>query len=112
MGCNSDYMNQTHKEKLLQQTAQLFSYLLESLGHSVPPQLEAAANDFYCKTDFVPQLCASLKGLTEEQKQVVMWDGRKKMARRLAQWWEDHCAADAARDAKWKEAEQHLGGYF
>lgn len=112
MGCNSDYLNQTYREAELQQTAKLMVYVMESLGFPATAEMKAAADDYYCKADFVPMLCAAIKQMNGEQQLAIMWDGRNKMARQLADWWETHCKADQEREAKEAKAEQHLGGYF
>ena len=102
MPCRSDYMDPTQKERLLQETAQLTVYVLESLGESVPQKLTNAANDIYCRADYVPLLCCLMKEieLNPAEMNRIVYDGHSKNARRLADWWEKHVEADRIREAK------------
>lgn len=46
------------------------------------------------------QLCAYVKQKLSEDKdafEAFMYNGRDRLARDLASWWEDHCARDALR---------------
>lgn len=100
MPCRSDYMDPTQKERLLQETAQLTVYVLESKGEFVPPRLQAAAKDVYCREDYVALLCVLVREFTPEEMNKVVFDGRSKNARKLADWWEKHEEADRIREAK------------
>lgn len=100
MPCNSDYMNPTDKETRLRETAWLYAYALSKLGEEVPPEVGLAAENIYCRKDYVPALCALLKGLPEEKRDAIVYNARDKDARRLADWWEEHLEADRIREAK------------
>ena len=68
---------------------------------------EEAANDTWCKADFVPELCKTIRGMNENQLNTIVYNGRDKTSRDLANWWEEHEAADRAREAQErKEAEE------
>jgi adenylate kinase len=104
MPCNSDYMNQTDKERQLQETAKLLVYVIESVGAEPSKRVLDAAADYYCKYDTVPVLCNWIRHeLDPEQIDKIMYDGRNPMARRLADWWEKHDEADQKREAAEKE---------
>lgn len=48
--------------------------------------------DIYTKT--LCDVCASIDGTTREN---ILWDGRVKEARMLAEWWQNHQEADKER---------------
>ena len=97
MPCRSDYLSPTHKEILLQETAQLYEYALFEMNLNVPADVKAAAKDIYCRKDFVPQLCELLTVMNELQKQRIVYNAYNKMGRKLANWWEKHQEADRKR---------------
>lgn len=102
MPCRSDYMEPTHKERLLQETAQLTVYVLDSRGEDVPVRLVNAAHDIYCREDYVPLLCSLMKEIETDVALMdkIVYNGRSKMSRRLADWWGKHKEADRKRIAE------------
>lgn len=110
MGCRSDYMMPTGKERLLQETAILLGYVLEETGQPVPRPVHAASKDIYCRTDFVPDLCTAIRAMDVDTFLRVVYNPYNKESRQLADWWERHEAADRQRQAK--EAEDLLKQEF
>ena len=100
MPCNSDYMNPTHKEAQLQQTAKLLAFLLQQCNLPVTKEVKDAAADAYCRWDFTAELCARIHALSSGRLNAVVYNGRNSMSRQLADWWEKHQAADAERLAE------------
>ena len=100
MGCRSDYMEPTGKERKLQETAILLGYALEETGQPVPRSVHAASKDIYCKTDLVPDLCNAIRNMDSETLKRVVYNPYNKESRQLADWWEEHEAADRARQTK------------
>ena len=100
MPCNSEYMNPNAKEKALQETAKLLVFVLGELNEAVPQHVRAAAENPYCSVDFVPMLCDRIRGMTCEQMTAIVYDGRNRMSRQLADWWEAHDQADRVRTAE------------
>lgn len=99
MPCRSDYMEPNGKERQLQETAQLLVYVRMNTnsGVKVSNKLKSAARDIYCRQDYVPELCAAIRSLTEEEQARIVYDGRNPEARRLADWWDEHQEADRKR---------------
>lgn len=98
-------MEQTWKEKYYRETASALVYLYESLNEPVCEKLHSAAGEYYCKTDYTSELCSRLRSLTQnpEEFKRIVFDGSKKPARLLADWWEKHQKADEARTKKERE---------
>ena len=94
MPCRSDYLEPTHKEKLLQETAILYSYALDALGEEIPDSVLQASNDIYCSVDFVPNLCDLISNMAEDNLNKIVYNARSSMSRKLADWWEKHQEAD------------------
>ena len=107
MPCRSDYMDPSTREIQLQRTAQLLCYAREKLNQPISERLKAAARNTWCNDDFVPALCKTIRGMNEDQLNTIVYNGRDKNSRDLANWWEEHEAADRAREARErKEAEE------
>lgn len=100
MPCKSDYMEPTVKERQHRQAAQLLVYVHGKLGQPVPKKLSAAAADIYGGADGEKNmefLCTLIRNMSEEQRERIVYNGRDPMARRLADWWDEHEAEDAKR---------------
>lgn len=98
MPCNSDYMDPTNKEKELQETAKLLVYALKKKRRKVPKWVSDAAKDIYCLEDkVVPELCSLIRSFHKEDMDRIVYNGRDKTSRRLADWWEEHEKADKKR---------------
>ena len=100
MGCRSDYMEPNHRERLLQETAQLYGYVLVETGQRVPGAVADATNNIYCRTDFVSHLCEQLTNMDVDTRHRIVYNAYDKRSRQLADWWERHQAADKARIQK------------
>jgi hypothetical protein len=99
MPCRSDYLEPSWKEKQLQRTAKLYAFALDELQMPVPLQVTRDGDDIYCSRDYVTALCKLIKSMTEEQVELIIYNARNKSSRDLADWWEDHQAADQERIA-------------
>lgn len=99
MPCRSDYMEPNQKERLLQETAQLLIYVRMNTksGVKITNKLKNASQDIYCRQDYVPELCAAIRAMTEEEQDRIIYDGRNPAARKLADWWDKHQEADRKR---------------
>lgn len=114
MPCNSDYMESTEVEKNSKEVAELIEYIVESgiidgwhRPETVEPYLKAASENYgnpELLDEMTAFLCKVLSNFNEHQLETIVYNGRNKMSRRLADWWDAHQAADKARRAK--EAEE------
>jgi hypothetical protein len=109
MPCNSDYLSDTPAETATRRVAGHLAYLKLSLGQEVSAQIKRDISfKDYPNTDhlneYVVELCTILGGLTEDQLNHIVYDGKNPKARDLANWWDYHKQADAERIAK-EEAE-------
>ena len=103
MGCNSDYMKQNSEEEFFQNTAKHIVYVLKQLNKTVPAWVSKTANDYYAqdpKDRLTPLLCSTLSSLTNKQLNDIVYNGRVKEARALAEWWDQHQAEDKSRIAQ------------
>lgn len=100
MGCRSDYLEQTSVEAFVQTTAKNLVYVLKSLKKTVPKWVTTIANDYYAQDpqdQLTPMLCETIKKMSSSQLQKIVYDGKKPEARQLAEWWDNHQAADKRR---------------
>ena len=100
MPCESAYMEPSQRERESQRMAGLLVYLRQELGMDRDPQAEAASQSIYGGRDYAPDLCRILRGMTTEQMESIVYNPRNRMARDLANWWEDHQEVDRKREAK------------
>lgn len=111
MPCNSDYMNPTTKEQELKLTSQLLVWVKTKLGKTVPEYAKKAAQDYYGKGGerAVRELCSTLNTMNANaRKQLIYGNAEDPTARKLADWWEAHVAADTARAEKEADDLSHM----
>lgn len=107
MPCRSDYLEPSTREKALKHTAGLLLYVLRRIGVLPTTKLMSDALDIYCKTDYVPDLCAVLTGLPDAERDELMSHKADPLrGPQLALWWHEHQEADAKR--KIAEAEEKV----
>ena len=108
MGCRSDYMEPNASEVESKHVATLLLYVLAELKQTYVPdlidELKETANDVYGnlgKLDtHTSWLCEELGNMSEENKDKIIYNGRNKVARQLADWWDKHQEADKKRERK------------
>lgn len=105
MPCDSSYMEPTAYELQIINTARLLVHVLRSTGQNVPSGIENIAENRQgmigrkAGDNIVAAMCEVMHGLTPEQVEELAYKPRNKTARALADWWEEHQAADKAREA-------------
>lgn len=107
MPCRSDYMESNEREIKVIETAKLLKWLLEQLKEPQNLDVDIVAKAPYPDKDqgdfVVALLCSYIKDFDKEKMDKYVYNGRDKMSRKLADWWEEHEKADIARLAKEKE---------
>ncbi len=104
MPCRSDYQDPNAREIESRLVCRLLRYLMREKGIVVPNRISAGANDSYGNVSHLNQdtamLCDLCQNFTEEERDILLYDGRVAEARELAAWWERHQKADTTRAKK------------
>ena len=104
MPCRSDYLEPTQKEKAIRKTVELTIWLKRELGLLVTDKDKILAEDNYpheqVHDEVVANLCSLIRGLNPRQMDEIVYNGRDKDSRRLADWWDAHKEADEKREAE------------
>jgi len=85
-------------ERRLQETAELLVFVKTELGLNISKRLLNASENIYCKADYVPELCKTIRTLDETQLNQIVYNARRKQSRALADWWDEHQEADRQRE--------------
>lgn len=104
MPCNTEYMEPTVAERQKRLAAQLLVFVYKKLDLvPIHPDLQRAADDIYgggaMGEENVRTLCSVLRGMPDEKKDGIIYNGRDPMSRKLADWWDEHQRED------WKRRE-------
>lgn len=101
MPCRSDYLEQNKREAELQRAAKLYVYFLQAQNKPVPKSVKKAADTYYCTNDRpLLSLCADMRSLRRKNRAEfdrIVYNAKNAQSRDLANWWEDHRAADLKR---------------
>jgi hypothetical protein len=108
MPCNSDYLAPSNRESELQRAATLLVYVQRQTGQEPEEWVVAEAKNLYASdARSVTELCAALKAMDPEQRDEIVYNARSKIARDLADWWEEHQTADSEREKREVQAKKH-----
>ena len=101
MPCNFDYLEPSSREKELQRAAGLLVYLRKQTGKKPETWSVKESDNCYASDErSVTELCAALKAMDPKRRDTIVYNAHDKNARDLADWWEEHQAADAKREKK------------
>lgn len=101
MPCNAEYLEPTRREQELRRAAVLLVYVWKVKRKPVEDWAVTEASNLYASDErSVTQLCAELKAMTDKQRDDIVYNAKERLARDLADWWEDHQRADAEREEK------------
>lgn len=108
MPCNCDHLEPTHREKESKLVCELLNYVLPLVDLPVPIWVINGVESFYGNTEHLEKatviLCDICSSMSEEKASKVIYYGKNAQARRLADWWEAHQAADVERKIREEEA--------
>jgi len=92
MPCESAYLEPTHQEIISSELCRHITYLNEKLEIKTPKWIEQGGEDHYgCpgKIEALERLLIKrIFILTPKQKEKLIYNGREKRARSLADWWD------------------------
>lgn len=107
MPCNSDYLEPTQKEKQIQRAAKLALFAMEGFKIKPPDYILACAKQIYASDErVVPFLCRWLSNMKKNSPNAferLVYNAKNKKSRDLADWWDEHLAADKKRIQREKE---------
>ncbi len=108
MPCDSNYLSPAQWELDLAEVIDLLDYVQTMRGarrngktvRRGAPQCHGHASKQADLEPLVVKLCAILRRLPPAEFDRLVYNGRSRMSRHLADWWETHDAADKEREAK------------
>lgn len=107
MPCRSDYMEPTDREHESVLVMKLLNFCLPLLKIKVPKEVKDNLKNPYGMVNLLDKhtalLCKTVGGMTHDEQNFILFDGRNKMSRQLADWWESHQVADAKREKQERE---------
>jgi len=97
MPCNSDHLKPTHREEESIRVCRCLVYVLEVTKQKVPQWAKKAVASCYGNVDKLDEATKMLCELCKKLDDDIIYNGRKKRARELADWWDEHEKADRKR---------------
>ena len=105
MPCSSGYLEPTRREIEHQRAARLLIYVYRQKGEQVPNWIIEQSTSIYAKDErLIPLLCSELKKMTKEEIERIVYNAKDKTSRELADWKEEHDAADQERERREKKS--------
>ena len=98
MGCRSDYMEPSGREKESKRVCEFIVYVNDKLGHVTTQWITDGANHVYGNACRLDQATNILCDLCSELSEEILYNGKDRTARRLANWWDDHQQSDKANE--------------
>jgi hypothetical protein len=100
-------MGPTNYELEIAETVKNLIYARKELGMEINKELKAAASTIYFTKEegdkWVAELCGILSGLSKAKENKLVYNAKSADSRKLADWWEEHQAADKKRIADEKK---------
>jgi hypothetical protein len=97
-------MNPNRSEQDSKEASEHLVYINSIKSIDLPDWIKEAAQDFYGNShrlnDIVVLLCKTVSEMTEDELTNIVYNGRVRQSRNLANWWETHQRADKRRIEK------------
>lgn len=104
MTCVSSYFEVTKLEQKLRETEQLCVFVANKRNILIPSKIIAASKDIYVRNvgqvEWLCEILRSVKQYSEREFDELVYNAKDANSRQLANWWEEHEAADEARERK------------
>ena len=101
MPCDSSHMERNRHEEESKRAAELICWILDQQeGRSPAAWIRKAAADYYGSSKDLDTLTQLLCTLCKELPNEVIYNGYDGGARKLADWWDEHQAADREKARK------------
>lgn len=104
MGCRSDYMEPTDREKESVLVCNLLIFAFKGLKKKIPADVTAASKEQYGDLNRLDEhtalLCQTCGDMSHADSERIIYDAHSEQSRKLAEWWDRHQAADKARIAE------------
>lgn len=101
MPCQCDYIKPTEREAEAHKVCYLLRYAMRELSLDIPSDIVSDSAKVYGNTDKLDartaQLCKLLTEMSDRDRMRIVWNGRHRLARELATWWDFHREADRRR---------------
>lgn len=101
MPCNSDYLGPNAKEKNKNEVAKHLVYVLSEQKQHIPDEYKQAAGNIYGQgidlDEAVRDLCSIIQLMDKKELDEIVYNGRSRESRKLADWWDEHKKADEGR---------------
>ena len=85
----------------------IYVYTKLKMKSSITAEIKSASIDYYgCASkvdEWTALLCSTLKGLSQADTDLIVYDAKDAHSRSLADWWEKHQAWDKKREADEKK---------
>lgn len=104
MPCRSDHMEPNAREVESKLVAEHIVYFFTEIdiADKIPEDVAKAAKEYYGDPDkcdlFTALLCNAIEQCPVHEGHAVIYNGRKKKSRALADWWENHKEVDRKRE--------------
>ena len=99
MPCDSSYLEATTKEVEFKRAATLLAFLYQETHQECPGWVTKEAGNYYAGDErIIPELCSFIRAMDPETFDRIAYNTKNRIARDLANWWEDHLEADKQRE--------------
>lgn len=111
MGCRSEYMHASEREKESVLVCELLIFVFKALKKKIPQDVSAAAMATYGDTSLLDKhtdlLCQTCGSMSKADSERIIYNAHLPASRQLAEWWERHQEADRKRITEEKQKKKN-----